>query len=425
MSRQEHTPINTIFDGEDIYAPPIPNKKYKLDRLYYLNKITILMKWVLLTRKHPELHENIEQLLKTNCDIVNVKSCSHIGHTALYIACRYSNIYSTVETVELLLKYGADPNLSSHVYDEEYPLAVAVKYSRTDSSERTVALLLKYGADVNSDSPTSLIHAIKCVNVTSTFNTIKILLENGADPNAYFNRDGTNSYIISPLACALHLINNVDSDIVEQIVKLLLKYHADVNFGISGDNDSYTYETIPIVLAFEDIRIMRLLLEQGADPNLYNYNELYLEYVKEPCSALFWACYKPTVGYVDQIIEVLLEYGANPYVVYPKLWFNTEKTNPLMLLNKYYEKHITFDTIKPNNSAYNYKYENLLYTHDKCVAKKFNIERAIVLLKNPGIVYNTKKYQSQLFTEKLDFIKNKVQQSHIILTNICLFGIAM
>ena len=65
--------------------------------------------------------------------------------TALMLASRYSYEESSIETVELLLKNGANPNLQDA--DGCTALMMASRNSNTDSSIETVRLLLKYGAN--------------------------------------------------------------------------------------------------------------------------------------------------------------------------------------------------------------------------------------------------------------------------------------
>ncbi len=63
------------------------------------------------------------------------------------LACRDSNTYSTNETVELLLKAGANIDLQKN--DGWTSLMMACRNSRTDSTNETVKLLISEGADIN------------------------------------------------------------------------------------------------------------------------------------------------------------------------------------------------------------------------------------------------------------------------------------
>jgi len=95
----------------------------------------------------------------------DVNAASERRGTPLYIACSngLESSVQSVKLVDMLLKHGADPNLtspSSHLHStHKYPLCVAVKNvinSGCDQSTEemrsklsTVRLLLQHGADVN------------------------------------------------------------------------------------------------------------------------------------------------------------------------------------------------------------------------------------------------------------------------------------
>ena len=160
------------FDNEDIYAEPDINKTYDCSDVTASKGFTKLMKWVLMTKKHPKLLKEIEILLKKykliSDEVLNIKNISkeikdfliknikkdlminkqnYVGWTALHLASRNSNTDSTESTVKLLLEYGADPNIQNN--DGWTSLLTASRYSNTDSTESTVKLLLEYGADPN------------------------------------------------------------------------------------------------------------------------------------------------------------------------------------------------------------------------------------------------------------------------------------
>lgn len=78
-------------------------------------------------------------------------------------------------TVELLLHYGADPNIVSG--GDVYPIHESVSMKRIDIT----MLLLEKGANPNLMRP--LVYAAK----QNDFEMTKLLLENGADPNVQFD----------------------------------------------------------------------------------------------------------------------------------------------------------------------------------------------------------------------------------------------
>ncbi len=116
---------------------------------------------------------------------------------------------------------------------------------------------------------------------------LKTALENGADPNQY------PQYNMTPLQIAISK-NNIEA------IKLLLEYGADINAKNSPDiwtpliticNRNVTFTTK------ENKKLIIFLLENGADPNFYSAPGM---------SPLFRAN--------NDMIKILLLYGANPYL---------------------------------------------------------------------------------------------------------------
>ena len=80
----------------------------------------------------------LKEYLDKYPDKVNIQN--EKGFTPLMIASINSNNYSTLETVEYLLRKGADPNLRNKNGDTA--LLLASRFSNTDSSFETVEYLL-------------------------------------------------------------------------------------------------------------------------------------------------------------------------------------------------------------------------------------------------------------------------------------------
>lgn len=76
------------FDGECPYATPDPEKQYNIaindvhpdgcKTVCIVKGVTLLMKWIILAEKHPELIERIERKVKKNKDIVNQLTADNV-----------------------------------------------------------------------------------------------------------------------------------------------------------------------------------------------------------------------------------------------------------------------------------------------------------------------------------------------------------
>jgi ankyrin repeat protein len=131
----------------------------------------------------------IEHILNTIN--ININSQNNRGETPLYQAVQINNL----ETVELLLIRGADPNMSD--YYGETPLHLAIQNIREweQDDHKIILLLLSRGADVNTHDNqgiTPLVHAIQ----RNDIKTVVLLLSKGADVNK------PDDYGVTPLQIA-------------------------------------------------------------------------------------------------------------------------------------------------------------------------------------------------------------------------------
>ena len=182
-----------------------------------------------------ELMPNFFQFLLKNQ--IKVNAFNEDGDTALIFAI----IRGNTKIIKLLLEHGADVNASTK--DGDTALMVA---SINNNNIEIVKLLLEYGADVNAidkNGYTALILATDNVELT------KLLLEHGADVNVSNKNDYTALY--------LSIIRKNT-----EITKLLLEHGADVN---AIDKNGHTV----LILATdnENVELTKLLLEHGADVN--------------------------------------------------------------------------------------------------------------------------------------------------------------
>jgi len=128
--------MGSMLKGESIYANPDHNKEYQLAHYTKLTNITLLMKWIILYKKHPELLPNIKELIKTTNDINN--QCSE-GFTALMLA----SIKGHKVVVRLLLEH-SDINVNLQNVFRYTALILASSYGH----DAVVRLLLEH-PDIN------------------------------------------------------------------------------------------------------------------------------------------------------------------------------------------------------------------------------------------------------------------------------------
>jgi len=181
--------LTSQFNGEYLYDPPNPNKGYKSYCIIESKGWTLLMKWVVQTKKYPQLNDKIKHLIRSNKNIINVQNEN--GWSALILASRHSNTFSTEKTVKILIDGGANAEFCT-CYGKS-ALVFASMYSNIYSTEKTVKLLIDGGANVNLRMPhggnmpeqwkTALMHAVQNCSTTSTEKTVEMLINAGANVN--------------------------------------------------------------------------------------------------------------------------------------------------------------------------------------------------------------------------------------------------
>ncbi|AVL95155.1 ankyrin repeat protein [Moumouvirus australiensis] len=152
---------------------------------YYTSSshFTKLMYLIITERNYPDGHQKIINYLENNKNLREINHKNEEGWTALMIACRNSNIWSSIETVKLLLKFGADVNLQEKE-DGWTALMLASTHSNDDSNIETVKLLLDYSSDPNikdNNGYTILEYVSRQINRTSNLKTLLLLIDYGAN----------------------------------------------------------------------------------------------------------------------------------------------------------------------------------------------------------------------------------------------------
>ncbi len=159
-----------------------------------------------------------------------------------------------IKKIHELLENGIDPNLNMNGYT---PLTVALNKSNIDLIE----LLLRYGAKPNMPNSYGLTALVKS-SACGYSEIVQMLLDNGAKPNLF-----SNGY-----SALIEASNHGYCDIIE----ILLNYGADINI-INNRNETSLISAVDS----EDIDVIKLLIKKGINPLITNnYNQSALDYAK-------------------------------------------------------------------------------------------------------------------------------------------------
>lgn len=127
----------SFFDHSEI-------KEYKCSSTASSTGFTILHKLVIMTHKYPNLNNFLVEYLK---DYPNINETNNKGWTALHLAAKNSKLYSSEETVKILINAGINLNLQSICGWSAFHLAT--RYLEYDSTEQTVKILVDAGANLD------------------------------------------------------------------------------------------------------------------------------------------------------------------------------------------------------------------------------------------------------------------------------------
>ena len=159
-----------VLEEGDEYALPNPSIIYRFFGYYDDKGITLLIKWIYLLENYPELIRNIEHLISTSPETINVQT--NKGQTALH----WASITGKKVIVELLLEHNADLNLQNNNGSTALHLA-----SRSGKKE-IVKLLLEHNIEVNlqNKNGSTVLH---WASRSGKKEIVELLLEYSANPN--------------------------------------------------------------------------------------------------------------------------------------------------------------------------------------------------------------------------------------------------
>lgn len=151
-----------------------PSESYFCEGLISCREFNHLQKCVTMTSKYDFLEEYIDLYLIKHPEVVDYRN--ELGYTALMIAVSNLDDGSTVKTVEILLKHGANVNLTIDVFVGVFELAIKVKDA--EKKDKIIELLLNYGADLKAFDYRPIYFATKYYKCERTIEWILNKLDN-------------------------------------------------------------------------------------------------------------------------------------------------------------------------------------------------------------------------------------------------------
>ncbi|KAJ9144160.1 Ankyrin [Pleurostoma richardsiae] len=194
------------------------------------------LKSALLTAIQQKKHKIIEQLLDRGVS-------PEAGPE--FHAIKEAVLIRDTETIRLLLLFGGDPNARDR--NGVTPLMSATELSFVEGAK----MLIKYGADPNLSAGPEEESPLAMAVVHNKLEFVQLFLMYGGDPNAIMENGNTV------------FIRAMNKDTPKKLVELMLNYGADPNCK-NAEGTSPLFQAI----SSNRLDLMTLLLDRGADPNL-------------------------------------------------------------------------------------------------------------------------------------------------------------
>lgn len=191
----------------DIEADPNQDKMYYCTDTQALCKgssMTKLHKWVLMTKEYPYLEKKIKEHCQQHPEDIN-KFTEDRTFTPLMLAALNLNSVSTINTVQILLESGANPNLEAP--DDKHTVLTLISSKQELARFDLYNLLLQYKANVTYSRIEGMISKTIIENFISSCSSenqeandiIDLLVGNGADLTTVQEDNILNRYYLSKL----------------------------------------------------------------------------------------------------------------------------------------------------------------------------------------------------------------------------------
>lgn len=312
--------VKYIIEGEF-------SDKFDLNEFRLIDRNNVNLLGFMMTTGHPDLFsKDFVKYLKTaglDFDLVN--------KTRMDSALSYASYLVLDDFVEYLIELGVDLNKTNITNDSALTTAL-LKYERVNPFAYEIAenlinagaklntvnnagytpvlLAAKHGADdllrlmfergadasfLNSSRYPPLFEALDSTHLDGS-TIIDLLIDNGADVNSQAGK-----LRIPVISSALE--HRKDFDLIEKLIST----GANVNI-VDAEGNSPLWYVIRNYNHDYELKLVKLLLESGANPNLFDKTPLLLMYNLQ-----------------SEVFKLLLEYGANPH------YQNSDGENLLML----------------------------------------------------------------------------------------------
>lgn len=233
-----------------------------------------------------------------------------------------------VDMVKLLLEKGANPNCERKFDNGNYHSALSDAVKQWPNYEIAKALI-DSNADVNAFSRVDTVKTPILIDAIAASNLeiVKLLISNGADPNC--ERISVDGDCFSALYDSVVQWPNIE------IAMTLIEAGADVNYVYRMDDVRATILNGAILKS--NIKMVRLLLEEGADPNGERIYDDGTRYNALRDALVEWED--------DMAVDYLVTVGAKVLVGYSQ--------DAGKRLNKYRFSKETIRVLKDNNVKFN------------------------------------------------------------------------
>lgn len=139
------------------------------------------------------------------------------------------------ETVEALLKCGANPNIiGGRQNDTPFIIALEYTYPAISCDTRKIEMLIKYGAEVNKIHNDALNNVIRTPLMIASgegcLSVVKLLIKNGTDPDIYPKYEGYGAIAEALITDNIDIAKYLIIEAKAKIPTYIIKRKANINY---------------------------------------------------------------------------------------------------------------------------------------------------------------------------------------------------